>query len=371
MRKKLAKTLFLALSLVTLLSTTSCSQPTEPLPEGIIWSFETGDSILSSPVIFNESIIFGSNDQNLYSVDLNSHQENWKFDSNEVINSTPLMDANSVIFTTPSTCYALNAETGEELWHYTLDETPLAPFDRFDYHSPSPLLYKDLVIFTSQSGDIYGLNRLDGSVAWKYRAENTFEIRSTPFIEGDILCFGDSEGNCVAVDLTTQTTLWKADIGRNLIHASFIYKDYAYFSGRDTVMAAFNLSDGSEKWIHTDPVRSWFTADIIVQDDILYVPGSDNFEIAALDYATGELVNTIPSDKNIFSKPLIDNNALYFCDGDVYKNSVGNLFRYDLKTQDSWSLSFDQPIYSSPVMHDGILYFGCNDHNLYAVNPKK
>lgn len=45
-----------------------CSNTADEITSAL-WSFKTNGSILASPVIYENNIIFGSNDKNLYSVD--------------------------------------------------------------------------------------------------------------------------------------------------------------------------------------------------------------------------------------------------------------------------------------------------------------
>src|SRR5258708_12433647 len=63
----------------------------------IKWQFQTGGQILSSPVVADGVVYFGSNDHFLYAVDLASGAQKWKFETGRRIPSTPAV-ANGLLF---------------------------------------------------------------------------------------------------------------------------------------------------------------------------------------------------------------------------------------------------------------------------------
>ncbi|MGL4799932.1 MAG: PQQ-binding-like beta-propeller repeat protein [Cellulosilyticaceae bacterium] len=366
--KRKIQVLMLGMILLLVGCTQKVSQPIGT----VLWTFETGDKILSSPVIFKNTAIFGSNDKNLYCVDLKKQEEKWRYTCEEEVTTKPMINGEQIIFSTHSGCYAVDAKTGEEIWTFKKQPTGKAIQDRWDYHAPSPILYKELVIFTSVSGSIHGLDSKTGEVVWEYTPETTKEIRATPIVEGDVLYFGDSKGNCVALDLNTKEILWQTSIGRAIIASQYAYGDYVYFTGRDTKVVALDAKDGSEKWQHTDPDGSWFTTEMFVANDILYVGGSDNKKLLAFNAETGDIQNTFISEQNIFGTPIIEDGILYFCDGNAYFKQLGNVFAYDVTKSEEplWQVEFKFPIFSGPVIKDGVMYFGGTDGNFYAMQAK-
>lgn len=376
MNKLLVKSIITMLSCVMVVGLQGCGSKEEGSEaeknSKIAWSFKVKGTIASSPVSYENDIIFGSTNKNLYSVDSTSHEENWSFASDSSIDTTPIVDGNSIIFTTQTSCYAVDAQSGQELWKYSSGASDVKKIDQWDLHAPSALLYKDLVIFPSLGGTIYAINKADGSLAWEYAAPGVSEIRSTPSIQENKMSFGDIKGNCYVIDLDTQSTIMQKNIGTNIVTSSLIYKDYVYFAGRDTKIVAYSLSDGSEKWSHTDSMASWYTADIIVKDDVIYVGGSDNLKLQAFNYESGANVVNFQSKSNIFSKPTIVDNVVYLTSGNAYSRKSGNVLAYDINDSSNKVLecSFKEAIFSSPLVVDGIVYFGCLDGNLYAVNPK-
>ncbi|MGL4737787.1 MAG: PQQ-binding-like beta-propeller repeat protein [Cellulosilyticaceae bacterium] len=348
-------------------------QSREIVPPGsVVWRFETGGEVLSSPGFYKENVIFGSDDRNVYSINLKTQEEQWRFACNEPVRSEILVDKGLVYVTTYTACYALDVKTGKEVWRYEEKLGGADEIDSWDFHTPSPLLYKDLVIFTSQAGDLYGLDKKDGTKVWQYRGEDSDKVICNPQINGSLLAYGDIAGNGYVVDLDTQKTQLKKTIGTTPIHAALIDDGKVYFAGRDMKVVAAQLANGEEIWVYNEPKGSWFTADLFVDQGILYVPGSDNYLLLGLDCETGEVMKEIPSKRNIFAKPLLQDGMLYIPDGQAYNYKDGHILAYDMKQLDEpvWTFKVDDPIFSTPKMHKGVLYVGSCDKYFYAIQAK-
>lgn len=369
MTRLFSKGRILVLSLLMGLSLVGCSKEVkvETSTKEVLWSYKTNGAILSSPAIYKNDIIFGNNDKSIYSIDLNTKEEKWKLEIDSAINSALAIDGDNVLFSSQSTCYLVDAKTGKLVWKYESKDTGL--IDSYDLKSSSPILYKDLVLFQTKNGTLYGLNKVDGRVTWEYKAEGSGEVRTTPSIQNNILCFGDVVGNVYAMDLDTQKTLWSKSIGTQYVHAALAYNDYAYFSGRDCKVVAFDLKSGDEKWSYKDPVGSWLTADMEVRENILYVPGSDNLVVTALKFDSGEKVKTYGAKGNIFGKPFIDGNMMYVTSGNVYTKNLGGITAYDLSAGNEkvWETPLETRVLAAPVAKDGVVYFGAGDGKLYAI----
>ena len=83
------------------------------------WKFPTGNRIISSPVIDNKRIYFGSDDGNVYAVDAESGRQIWQHSTRGPVPSTPAV-VNGVVYVASydGGFYALNAETGGVKWKF-------------------------------------------------------------------------------------------------------------------------------------------------------------------------------------------------------------------------------------------------------------
>ncbi len=77
------------------------------------------DVFLSSPVVANGAVYFGSGDGNLYALDASSGELRWRFKTGDVVHASPAF-ADGVLFfgSWDSYFYAVDAKTGKEKWRF-------------------------------------------------------------------------------------------------------------------------------------------------------------------------------------------------------------------------------------------------------------
>ena len=64
-------------------------------------------------------------------------------------------------------------------------------------------------------------------------------------------------------------------------------------------------------------------------------------------------------------------SSAVLAEGALYIGGVGGLYRLDAQTgAEQWSFSVDGPIRGTPLVHDGRVFFGSFDHQVYAVDMR-
>ena len=122
------------------------------------WTVKIPDAVRSSPAIFKSSIIFGSNNGNVYSMDLYSGKINWSFPTgNWVVSSPAVVDGKVFVGSYDSKMYCLDASTGKMIWKFTTHNS---------IHS-SPAVADGVVYFGSNDGYVYAVNIKTGWQKWK------------------------------------------------------------------------------------------------------------------------------------------------------------------------------------------------------------
>ena len=97
-------------------SLTGVSNTKIPNSPRLLWTFQTGDNIKSSPVVANGKIVVGSTDGFVYCLDINGKLL-WKFETNNAIEAPALL-LNNVVYigTLDGMFYALVLNSGKKLW---------------------------------------------------------------------------------------------------------------------------------------------------------------------------------------------------------------------------------------------------------------
>lgn len=87
----------------------------------LLWAFETGDSVQSSPTVLDGTVYVGSFDGNVYALDDSTGSEDWTFETGGWIWSSPaVVDETVFIGSLDNSIYALDSRTGEVHWHSKL-----------------------------------------------------------------------------------------------------------------------------------------------------------------------------------------------------------------------------------------------------------
>ncbi len=111
----------------------------------ILWRFETGDFVQSSPTVHKNAVLFGSDDGYLYSVDQRTGELKWKFNANESIFSSPAIHRGVVYFGAGKNIHGLDVDDGRLVWS----------FNTTDVVYSSPQIFNETLYTTSYDGWIY------------------------------------------------------------------------------------------------------------------------------------------------------------------------------------------------------------------------
>jgi alcohol dehydrogenase (cytochrome c) len=139
----------------------------------------------------------------------------WAFQSNQAmeIKSTPLLVDGVLYFTVPDNVWAVDALSGQELWHYTYP-----PNHGLHIGSRGVGMYKDWVFFLAPDGHLVSLNAKDGTVRWIVEVADVskgYWTSLSPLVVGNHLLVGTSGdfdnlvGYIRSVDPETGKTQWQ------------------------------------------------------------------------------------------------------------------------------------------------------------------
>ena len=386
------------------------------------WKFATGDRIVSSPVMAGRAIYFGGDDGNVYAVDVDTGKQLWKRTTKGPVSGTPAV-VNQVVYVMSydGNLYALNANTGGVKWTLATggekrfeakglhgfqpkNQTIADPFDTF---LSSPVVVENTVYFGSGDGNLYAVDTNTGDLRWKFKTGDV--IHASPAYADGVLYFGSWDSYFYAVDAATGKEKWRFHGGEDaLIHnqvgfqsSPAVVNGIVYTGCRDSNLYALDAATGKEKWRFNNEM-SWVITSPAVTDGKVVFATSDSSLYHVVDATTGKPLLKQEAKAYMFSSPSVT--------GDVVLIGVlnGTLEARDLKTGDllwdyqtdaskqnkGWVLAADRKfnmpllhysdwreaplvasdrefsvgsIFSSPLVANGVVYFGSTDGFLYAV----
>jgi len=224
------------------------------------WKFHTNGRVFSSPAIANGVAYIGSDDQNLYAVDLETGTLKWRFPTGSRITSSPAVDGGSVFFASyDGNFYAVDTATGKKKWH-----------------------------FKTGGEKRYAGKHLHGSVPTGETMPDPFDFfLSSPTVSGGVVYFGSGDGNVYALDAASGMLKWKFQTG-DVVHASPAIADGTVFIGSwDSYFYAVDAESGMQKWKFE--ARSRIPSTPAVAGGIVYF-GVYSGSFLALDAATGRML---------------------------------------------------------------------------------
>lgn len=386
------------------------------------WSFPTGDRLVSSPVYADGLIYFGADDGNIYAVEAATGHQSWKHSTGGPVPTSPAI-ADGVLYagSYDGRFYALNARTGATRWkistggerrfearglHGMLPATQTIA-DPFDIYLSSPTVADGVVYFGSGDGNIYALDAASGSLRWKYQTGDV--VHASPAVADGVVYIGSWDSYFYAIDAQTGKLKWRFHGGEDpAIHNQVGFQSSAAVAGgivyvgcRDSSLYALDAATGKQRWRFSTN-SSWVITSPAVHEGKVYFATSDSSLYYVVDAATGQPILKIQDKAYIFSSPTVA--------GDVVLHGVlnGTLVARDLssgrvlwqyateasKRNIGWMLTADRrfnqqmifrspwreapivaterqlsvgAIFSSPLVVDGVVYFGSTDGNLYAL----
>jgi outer membrane protein assembly factor BamB len=352
----------------------------------VLWTFETGGGIESSPTIGSDGTIYvGSHDNKLYAINPDGTKK-WEFYVGEPVHhgefdvwkgilSTPAVDKDGTIYFSSLSDYffALNPD-GTEKWKYKL------PFTADTWSSPA--IANDGTIYTGSArrydeneegesdkdlGEMFAFNP-DGTLKWHFALFNA-DMSASPAIAEDGTVYSSTynmvgnvqDGWIVAVN-PDGTEKWRFKFPRFTESSPTIGSDgTVYFGTIDGLIIAIN-SDGTEKWSYqTDDGVSSIPA--IGADNTIYVGSWDGFFYALNpDGSLKWKFETLREGESITSSAAIG------ADGTIYVGARDGFRAINPDGTSKWHYEGKLGgVVSAPAIgKDGTVYVGSWDKNLYA-----
>jgi outer membrane protein assembly factor BamB len=229
-------------------------------------------------------------------------------------------------------------------------------------------------------------------VRWKFKTEG--RIFSSPSITDGVVYFGSNDSCLYAVDATSGIQKWKFKTSGIVSSSPAIYGGKVYFLSFDGSLYALDAKTGAKIWsfnggpekiytapgIHglqpktqmmADPWDMFLSSPVVNRGSVYFGNGTGMFY--AIDCKTGKRKWDFKASGVIHSSPIICEDMVVFGDWG------GQLHALDMITgKEKWvfqagidTVNYNQVGFqSSPAYSNGIIYTGCRDANVYAIDAK-
>ncbi|SMO51596.1 PQQ-binding-like beta-propeller repeat protein [Gracilimonas mengyeensis] len=379
------------------------------------WKFKSDGKIIGSAAIEDGKVYVGTTAGSLYALDIESGDTIWKFNTNGRWASKPLIGGKLLYqLNGNGIFYAIDKTNGEVRWTFSTGGehrmergTGSSTYvDIWDYYLSGASQDGNTIYFGSSDGHVYALNATDGTLKWKYATSG--EVHATPVIGDSLVYAGSMDGKLYALRKTNGTLAWEFDtIGARYFpkgavqRAPVLTEDALIFGSRDYNLYALNPANGKGLWNFRDP-GGWIIATPAVKNGGVFVGTSDSHLFYRFDAQSGRKEWEIPLNMRVYGSAVFDDDRVYFgcfngylygvnrengsvewsfqTDGSkanyhtvyddedefrddfvIYGNTLEATIQSEEQIQDMGS------ILSTPVIEEGVIYFGSTDSMFYAV----
>lgn len=209
------------------------------------------DCFLSSPVVAEGRVIFGSGDGQVRALDAASGRLQWAFQAADVVHASPAVaDGLVVVGDWASRLYALDLQTGAERWRFQAGVDPLMA-NQQGFQS-SPAIADGRVYVGCRDAHCYALDLATGREAWKVNTAGSWVIAS-PAVQGGKVVFATSDSALIHI----------VDAASGKPLAEHKAKAYMFGSpviaGRTLLIGAVNGSLEGRDWPSGELLWTWRT----------------------------------------------------------------------------------------------------------------
>lgn len=332
---------------------TGVSPDSGPSTNAFYWDpFDTGSSIQASPVIVDGTIYIGNLAGQFYAVDAQTGTQNWMVDLGPSIHGTAAV-------------------------------------------------YDGVVYVLDESGTLHGLDAATGAAAnasWPTPLNNGPYDWSSPAISSGNVFVADSTGVVYSLDATTAATNWSTSLNGQVlpgqpvgvsgaknnspitVYDGKVYSGTHNFNNSAPTLVALDEATGNVVWSYdyyltnngvTGMINSNGAAVADADGEAglevyfgVYNWGGSGPQAVALDEATGAELWTANIGGNSTSTPAVHDGMVFIGSDD------NNLYALDATNNGAvlWTYTTGGSVWTAPVVADGMVYFGSLDHYVYCVD---
>jgi outer membrane protein assembly factor BamB len=265
-------------------------------------------------------------------------------------------DANYAYLAGGPYIYAINLQTGVEVWRFPAKAATATPF------YATPMLTSDgQLIVGSFDHKLYSLNPASGAENWRFEQAKDRWI-SGALVTSDAVYATNADYNLYALDLTgkpkwvspfqADQAIWGSPVsdGTNI-----------YFGTLGRHVYAVNAQTGKQSWVQSVN-GAILGAPVLGPDNSLYV-GTYGGALVALRTTNGSVIQEKTTSSWIWSGPAQDGTNIYVGD------AKGMLYSFPMTgSGQPWTQQLDGTIIGSPLVSGKTIIVGTESGNTYFLD---
>src|SRR3954447_3420174 len=205
------------------------------------------DTFLSSPVVADGAVYFGSGDGNVYALDSATGDLRWKFKTGDVVHASPALADGLLFFGSwDSYFYAVDAATGKERWRFHGGEDPTI-HNQVGFQS-SPAVVNGTVYTGCRDSNLYALDAANGKEKWRFFNDLSWVIVSPTVKDGKVI-FATSDSSLFRIaEAATGKELLKKEDKAYMFSSPAVAGDVVFMGVLNGTLEARDTKTGDLLW---------------------------------------------------------------------------------------------------------------------------
>jgi outer membrane protein assembly factor BamB len=308
-----------------------------------------------------EKTIYTASGAHVYAVNAETGAEIWRFplkpEGTTIFGAAPLLvDGQLIAGAYDSKLHSLNPDSGKEIWVNT---------DATGRWIGSPLAVDGLILAPNADHNLYALNS-NGIVQWKFTAKNG--LWNQPVTDGKSVFVSSMDKNLYALNPKSGTVLWSVDLGGSVLFSQTLGDDGNLYIGTiNNEILSIAPDTGKINWRVKTSGTVW--EPVVVKEGTLYA-GDQSGKVFALSTKDGSKTWELEAGGTVVGGPVLTEKGLFFGNGYVNGDKPGEAMQVSTSGQKVWSQSVGGKLYSRPVVSENLVIFGVfeGDKTLAALD---
>jgi len=213
------------------------------------WTYQSGANVISTPAVVNDLVVFGNQNGLIEALDLNTGKPRWKMQTHGPIFSSPAVSSTG---NSAQTKIVLGTAAGEIICVKS-DGKPVWIRNTTAAVLGSPLIEKGVVYIGDSDSTFRAIKLISGKELWTFKGL-TGPVVSKPVVQNNEIIFGAWDRYLYGLDKTNGSLLWKWSNGSPIINYSpaacipVIKDEIVYVVAPDRFLSAIDLATGKALW---------------------------------------------------------------------------------------------------------------------------
>ena len=330
---------------------TGTSTAVPPAELALLWSYDTGDVIESSPAIADGVVYVGVGDGTLLALDFDTAAMQWSYTAGALIgeSSPAVADGTVYVGDLDGVLHAVDATDGRPRWTFETEAEIRS----------SPVVVDGTVLVGSYDAYLYAVDAATGVLRWKVLTQGM--VHATPAVQAGLTFVAGCDGFFRAIRVEDGTESYVIEAGAYTAASPVLGGGHAYFGTFNNEVLALDLAAREVRWRYADPDRQFpFYSSAALDDGRVIVGGRDR-RIHAIDADTGEAAWTFTTRARVDSSPVVAGGRVYVGASD------GRFYVLDAASGEQlWAFDTGADIVTSPAIAGGRVAVGAYDGLLYV-----